>query len=283
MNDPGGKRIDGKAIARRIEEETAAEVASLRERGIVPRLVSVAIDEEDPSFASYMRSREQACLRVGIASEVVTVPAADPTASLAGAARRLSADPTVHAILLKLPLPAGADEEAIFARIDPAKDVEGLHPENAGLLAAGRPRFVPCTALAVREILGAEVPSLAGMDVVILGRSLRKGTDATVTVCHSRSQDLPAHARRADVLVAAVGRPEMVRGDWIRPGAIVVDVGTHAVEDASSKKGWRLVGDVHRESVEPVCSRITPVPGGVGPVTAALLLRATARAAGSDR
>ncbi|RPJ49420.1 MAG: bifunctional 5,10-methylenetetrahydrofolate dehydrogenase/5,10-methenyltetrahydrofolate cyclohydrolase [Candidatus Latescibacterota bacterium] len=292
MNGADEKRIDGKTIARRIEEEAAETVRRLRESGTEPRLVSVAVDEEDASFASYLRSREQACLRVGIRSDVVVVPAADPTRSLGGALEKLSADRTVHAILLKLPLPPGADEAAIFARIDPAKDVEGLHPLNAGLLASGRPRFVPCTALAVAEILAVESPSLAGKDVVILGRSrvvgsplavllLRKGTDATVTVCHSRTRDLAGHARRADVLVAAVGRPEMVTGEWIRPGAIVIDVGTHAIEDPSAKKGWRLAGDVRFESAEPACSRITPVPGGVGPVTTAVLLRAAASAAAS--
>jgi methylenetetrahydrofolate dehydrogenase (NADP+)/methenyltetrahydrofolate cyclohydrolase len=282
------KRIDGKAIAARIEAEVTAEVARLADRGVVPRLVSLAVAGEDPSFESYMRSREQACGRVGIQSDVETVPAA--AKNLRDAASRLSGDPSVHAILLKLPLPPGVSEEEVFSRVDPAKDVEGHHPLNAGLLALGRPRFVPCTALAVFEILRAEGIELCGARVVILGRSrvvgaplasllLRKGVDATVTVCHSRTRDLPSIAREADVLVAAVGRPEFVRGDWIRPGAVVIDVGTHAVDDPSAKKGWRLVGDVHFASGQEAASRITPVPGGVGPVTTSLLLRATARAA----
>jgi methylenetetrahydrofolate dehydrogenase (NADP+)/methenyltetrahydrofolate cyclohydrolase len=287
------KRIDGKAIGRRIEEETAAEVARLRARGISPRLVSVAVREEDASFASYVRAREQACGRVGIRSDVESVPPENPERSLVEAVERLSADPTVHAILLKMPLPPGVREEEVFSRIDPRKDVEGHHPLNAGLLALGRPRFVPCTALAVIEILSVEAPVLAGKDVVVLGRSrvvgaplasllLRKGTDATVTVCHSRTSDLPAHARRAEILVAAVGRAELVRGDWIRPGAIVIDVGTHSVEDPGSPKGRRFAGDVHYPTALPVASRITPVPGGVGPVTTAVLLRAAARAAGGQ-
>jgi methylenetetrahydrofolate dehydrogenase (NADP+)/methenyltetrahydrofolate cyclohydrolase len=284
------KRIDGKAIGARIEAEVAAEVARLAGTGVVPRLVSVAVDEDDPSFESYMRSREQACGRVGIRSGVETVPAAGAERNLRDAASRLSGDPSVHGILLKLPLPQGVSEEEVFSRVDPAKDVEGHHPLNAGLLALGRPRFVPCTALAVFEILRAEGIALDGARVVILGRSrvvgaplasllLRKGVDATVTVCHSRTKDLPSVAREADVLVAAVGRPEFVRGDWIRPGAVVIDVGTHAVDDPSARKGWRLVGDVHYASAEEAASRITPVPGGVGPVTTSLLLRATARAA----
>ncbi|MFH1680838.1 MAG: bifunctional 5,10-methylenetetrahydrofolate dehydrogenase/5,10-methenyltetrahydrofolate cyclohydrolase [Candidatus Eisenbacteria bacterium] len=285
------KRIDGKAIAKRIEEKVAADVARLRAGGVEPRLVSVALGEEDPSFASYLRAREAACARVGILSGAETVPLASGERGLLSALARLGDDPAVHGILLKLPLPPGLPEEAVFSRIDPGKDIEGLHPLNAGLLALGRPRFVPCTALAVVEILAAEGIPLEGKHAVILGRSrvvgaplasllLRKGTDATVTVCHSRTRDLPLFARQADLLVAAVGKPEFVTGEWVRPGAVVVDVGTHSVEDPGSKKGWRLTGDVHYPSAETASSRITPVPGGVGPVTTALLLRATARAAG---
>jgi len=286
------KRIDGKAIAKRIEESVKAEVERLAEQKIHPRLVSAAVDEGDASFASYMRSREKACARVGIRADVEMIPAEDGERGLARAVVRLSEDRTVHGILLQLPLPAGISEERIFSLIDPRKDVEGMHPWNAGLLAHGRPRFAPCTAVAVTEILAAEEIDLAGKHVVVLGRSrvvgaplatllLRKGRggDATVTVCHSRTRDLPEMARQAEVLVAAVGRPGFVSGDWLRPGAVVIDVGTHAVDDPTAKKGWRLVGDVDYPSAEPVTSRITPVPGGVGPVTTAVLLRATARAA----
>jgi len=285
------KRIDGKAIAKRIEESVKAEVERLAEQKIHPRLVSAAVDEGDASFASYMRSREKACARVGIRADVEMIPAEDGERGLARAVVRLSEDRTVHGILLQLPLPAGISEERIFSLIDPRKDVEGMHPWNAGLLAHGRPRFAPCTAVAVTEILAAEEIDLAGKHVVVLGRSrvvgaplatllLRKGRggDATVTVCHSRTRDLPEMARQAEVLVAAVGRPGFVSGDWLRPGAVVIDVGTHAVDDPTAKKGWRLVGDVDYPSAEPVTSRITPVPGGVGPVTTAVLLRATARA-----
>lgn len=289
-----GKRIDGKAIAMRIEEEVAAEVARLRTAGTEPRLVSLARDEEDASFASYLRAREAACRRVAIRSDVETVPFASGEKGFLDALERLGEDPSVHAILLKLPLPAGFSEERIFSRIAPEKDVEGHHPLNAGLLALGRPRFAPCTALAVLEILAAEGIALAGKHAVVLGRSrvvgaplasllLQKGTDATVTVCHSRTGDLARFARQADLLVAAVGRPEFVPGDWVRPGAVVIDVGTHSVPDPSSAKGWRLAGDVRFDEAEAASSRITPVPGGVGPVTTAVLLRATARAAGGAR
>lgn len=286
------KLIDGKAIARKIEEGVAAETARLAERGVTPRLVSVAVEEDDPSFASYMKSREKACARVGIRADVETVPLADGERGLARAVVRLSDDQSVHGILLKLPLPPGVSEESVFSLVDPRKDVEGMHPWNLGLLGLGHPRFVPCTALAVIEILLHEAIPVEGRRVVILGRSrvvgaplatllLRKGMggDATVTVCHSRSRDLPAIARQAEILVVAVGRPEFVQGDWLRSGAVVIDVGTHAVDDPESKKGWRLAGDVDFASAEPVASRITPVPGGVGPVTTAVLLRATARAA----
>ncbi|MFH1277791.1 MAG: bifunctional 5,10-methylenetetrahydrofolate dehydrogenase/5,10-methenyltetrahydrofolate cyclohydrolase [Candidatus Eisenbacteria bacterium] len=286
------KRIDGKGAAARIEQGVAAEVERLKERGTSPRLVSVAVEDDDPSFASYMRSREKACARVGIRADLETVPMKEVERGLAKAVVRLSEDRTVHGILLRLPLPPGVSEESIFSLVDPRKDVEGMHPWNLGLLALGRPRFVPCTALAVIELLQAESIPTAGRRVVILGRSrvvgaplatllLRKGAggDATVTVCHSRSKDLDAIARQAEILVVAVGKPEFVKGDWLRPGAVVIDVGTHAVPDPSAKKGWRLTGDVDFVSAEAAASRITPVPGGVGPVTTAVLLRATARAA----
>lgn len=286
------KRIDGKALAKRIEEEVAGDVAVLRGRGVTPRLVSVAVDDEDPSFDSYMRARERACVRVGIESVVEKIPFAGMERELVRTILRLNEDRAVHGILLKLPLPDGVNETALFSHLDPLKDVEGHHPWNAGLLAMGRPRFAPCTALAVVEILKSEGINPEGKHTVILGRSrvvgaplasllLRKGPggDATVTICHSRTADLPYHVRQAEILVAAVGRPEFVKGEWLRPGVTVIDVGTHAVDDPEAKKGWRLTGDVHYPSAEAIASRITPVPGGVGPVTTAILLRATARAA----
>ncbi|MBN1826076.1 MAG: bifunctional 5,10-methylenetetrahydrofolate dehydrogenase/5,10-methenyltetrahydrofolate cyclohydrolase [Candidatus Eisenbacteria bacterium] len=292
MTDPREKRIDGKALAARIEEGVRAETERLRARGVFPRLVSLAVKDAGAGFASYMRSRERACARVGIESVLETVPLQNAERELARAVMRLNEDRSVHGILLGLPFPSGVNEEVLFSLLDPEKDVEGQHPWNAGLLALGRPRFAPCTALAVLEILQEEGVPLEGTETVILGRSrvvgaplasllLRKGKggDATVTVCHSRTRDLLHHIRQAEVLVAAVGRPEFVRGEWLRDGSVVIDVGTHAVEDPSAKKGWRMVGDVHYASAEPVASRITPVPGGVGPVTTAILLRATARAA----
>ncbi len=289
---PRGVKIDGRGIARAMEEEVAAEVGRLAERGVVPRLVSVAVDDDDRSFESYSRSRERACERVGIETDSVKVPLMDAERSLGRELAKLSADPAVHGVLLKLPLPSGVSEAGVFSHLHPGKDVEGVHPRNAGLLALGRPRFVPCTAAAVMAILRREDLPLEGRHVVVLGRSRvvgaplttmlldkRTGGNGTVTVCHSRTRNLPQMVAQAEVLIAAVGRPEYVKGEWIRPGAVVIDVGVHWLADSSLPKGGKLVGDVHFESASRVASRITPVPGGVGPVTTAILLRATVRAA----
>ncbi len=286
------KKIDGKRLAKRIEERVADRVARLKQRGITPKLVSVAVDEDDPSFDSYMRSRDKACARVGIESSIEKVPLMDAERSLGRALARLGEDRNVHGIMMQLPLPSGINEKSIFSHLDPRKDVEGIHPVNAGLLVHGRASFVPCTAAAVMEILREENISLEGRHVVVLGRSRvvggplttmllekRTGGNGTVTVCHSRTRNLPQFVAQAEVLIAAIGQPDFVRGEWIRPGAVVIDVGTHWVEDGSHKRGGFLTGDVHFESAEPIASRITPVPGGVGPVTTALLLQAAAQAA----
>ncbi len=296
MEQSSDIRIDGRAIAKKIEERVKADAERLIKRGVIPRLVSVAVDDEDPSFESYMKSRAKACARVGIESEVEIVPLKDAERALGLKAARLSEDRSVHGVLFSLPLPSGVNDQSVYTRLDHRKDVEGMHPWNAGLLALGRPRFVPCTALAVMEILKRETIDVEGRHVVILGRSkvvgaplasmlLHKSTggNGTVTVCHSRTRDLPHFCAQADILVAAIGQPEFVKGEWLRQGAVVLDVGTHAIDDPAYKRGWRLVGDVHYESACTVASRITPVPGGVGPVTTALLLQATVRAAmGAD-
>lgn len=286
------KKINGRRVAKAIEERVALKVEQLKERGITPLLVSLSVDMDDPSFDSYMRSRDKACTRVGIESAMEKVPLMDAERSLGRSLSRLAGDPAVHGILLQLPLPSGINEEYVLSRLDPHKDVEGIHPVNAGLLALGRPRFVPCTAAAVMEILRHEKIDLTGRHVVVLGRSKvvgapltsmlldkRHGGNGTVTVCHSRTRNLPQFVAQADVLIAAIGQVEFVRGEWIRPDAVVIDVGTHWVEDTSLKHGGRLTGDVHFESAAPIASRITPVPGGVGPVTTALLLQASVRAA----
>ncbi len=292
MQSVAQKNIDGKLLAKEIEAKVGAAVDRLKTRGVTPRLVSLAVDEEDASFDSYMRQRDKACVRVGIESSVEKVPLAGGERELNRALARLSADSTVHGILIKQPLPSGFNEQALLANLDPKKDVEGIHPYNLGLLALGRPRFVPCTALAVMEIMDRFNVEMDGRHIVVLGRSKvvgaplttmllqkRSGGNGTVTVCHSRTRDLPSYVRQAEILIAAIGQPEFVRGEWLREGAVVIDVGTHAIDAPDTKKGWKLVGDVHAASALPVVSRMTPVPGGVGPVTTSLLLQATARAA----
>ncbi len=286
--------IVGKAIAARVEEETRAEVERLRAAGVAPRLDLVAFGD-DPAFASYAKGRRDACARVGIASEEHVVAAragGGAAAEAARALRALSDRPDVDGILVQMPLPPGLDERAILDALDPAKDVDGVHPENLGRLYLGAPRFVPCTAAAVARILEAERVETAGRHAVVVGRSvvvgravalllLEKGArgDATVTVCHSRTPDLAAHTRRAEILVAAIGRPGAVRGDMLRAGVVAIDVGTSSVPDAGTKRGYRIAGDLDFASVAEVASLVTPVPGGVGPVTVAMLLANTARAA----
>ncbi len=298
--------IDGKAIAARVEEEVRAEVERLRAAGVAPRLDLVAFGD-DPAFASYAKGRRDACARVGISSEEHVVAeggvagsgpgrgragGADRTRDAARALRSLSDAPDVDGILIQMPLPAGLDERVILAALDPAKDVDGVHPENLGRLYLGAPRFVPCTAAAVARILEEERVETAGRHAVVVGRSvvvgravalllLEKGArgDATVTVCHSRTPDLVAHMRRAEILVAAIGRPGAIRGEMLRAGVVAIDVGTSSVPDAGARRGYRIAGDLDFPSVAEVASRVTPVPGGVGPVTVAMLLSNTVRAA----
>lgn len=276
--------IDGKAIAARIEGELAAEVARLRAAGVTPRLDVVGF-EGDGAFASYAKGRADACRRVGVASEQHTLAPAAGEAAAIRTLRALGADPAVDGVLLQAPLPDGFDALRVLAALDPAKDVEGVHPESLGLLYLGTPRFIPCTPAAVVRILDEHEIETAGRHVVIVGRSavvgralallfLRKHPrgDATVTVCHSRTRDLAAHTVRADILVTATGDPQSIRGEHVRPGAVAIDVGTSAVPDPSAKRGYRIVGDLDFASVSAVASLVTPVPGGVGPVTVALLL-----------
>jgi methylenetetrahydrofolate dehydrogenase (NADP+)/methenyltetrahydrofolate cyclohydrolase len=282
--------LDGKALARTIREEVAGEAARLREEtGIVPGL-SVVLVGEDPASQVYVRNKASACKAAGMRGEVRILPADVPEAALLETIDALNADGRVHGILVQLPLPPHIDEHRVIARVDPGKDVDGFHPENAGRLAGGRPRFVPCTPLGIRALLVAAGIETRGAHAVVLGRSnivgkpmalllLQKGPggDATVTVCHTGSRDVAAVAREADILIAAVGRPEQVRADWIKPGAVVVDVGMNRRDDGS------LCGDVHFPGVAEVASWITPVPGGVGPMTVAMLLRNTVQAAQAGR
>jgi 5,10-methylene-tetrahydrofolate dehydrogenase/methenyl tetrahydrofolate cyclohydrolase len=245
---------------------------------------------ENPASHVYVRSKQKACQEVGIESFGYTLPADISQGELEKVVEDLNQNPRVNGILVQLPLPAGLDEERVLNRIRIEKDVDGFHPLNIGRLAQkGRdPLFIPCTPAGVMYLLEKAVPKLEGINAVVLGRSNIVGmpvalllvrANATVTICHSRTQDLPGVVRTADVLVAAVGKAEMVRGDWVKPGAVVIDVGINRVDDASRPRGYRLVGDVAFDEVKEVAGAITPVPGGVGPMTIAMLLMNTLRAA----
>jgi methylenetetrahydrofolate dehydrogenase (NADP+)/methenyltetrahydrofolate cyclohydrolase len=274
--------IDGKGLAESVRKDVTAEVARLNaEHGRVPGLVVVLVGD-DAASGVYVRNKRKMSDEAGFGGDVLRLPAATSQAELLATLDRLNADPDVHGILVQLPLPRTIDERAVIERVDPAKDVDGFHPINAGLLAIGMPRFVPCTPLGIREMLLHERVETKGARAVVLGRSqivgkpmalllMQKGPggDATVTVCNTATCDTAAIAREADILIAAMGRPEAVRGDWIRPGAVVIDVGIHRREDGS------LCGDVHQDEAMEVASLLTPVPGGVGPMTVAMLLRNT--------
>ena len=282
--------LDGKAHGAALRARVAEAVAGLTAQGLVPGLAVVLVGE-DPASQVYVRSKGRATREAGMASFEHRLPADTPQDALLALIARLNADAAVHGILVQLPLPAQVDAAAVIAAIDPAKDVDGFHVANAGLLATGGRGLVPCTPLGCLMLLRAHLGSLAGLEAVVLGRSNIVGKpmahlllreDCTVTIAHSRTRDLPAVCRRADVLVAAVGRPGMVPGDWIKPGATVIDVGINRVPDGAG--GSRIVGDVAFASAAQVAGAITPVPGGVGPMTIACLLSntvtAAARAAG---
>ncbi len=278
--------IDGKAIAATIRGEIAEEVAKLKEEhGVAPGLAAVLVGERKDS-QTYVRMKKKACAEVGIKSIGVDLPESVSQEELIARVRELNADPEVDGILVQLPLPDHINEEAVLAEIDITKDVDGFHPINIGRLSMkGRhPLFVPCTPRGVIELLDRTGIEIEGKNAVILGRSNIVGLpvsmlllhrNATITICHSRTQNLPEVTRRADILIAAIGRAEMVRGDWIKPGAAVIDVGVNAVDDATRKRGYRLVGDVNFEEAKEVAGYITPVPGGVGPMTIAMLLKNT--------
>jgi len=284
--------IDGVAIARQIRDEVACDVVRLAQRGIVPGLTVVLVGD-DPASAVYVRSKGKATEEAGMRSVTIRLPADTAHADLLAHIDALNADPAVHGILVQMPLPKQIDADAIVRRIRPDKDVDGFHPVNVGKNLIGeRDGFVPCTPAGVQELLVRSGVETRGAECVVVGRSNivgkpmmalmmqnAAGANATVTVCHSATRDLAAHTRRADILIVAAGRPRMVTGDMIQPGAVVIDVGINRVADASTKSGYRLVGDVDFESAREVASLITPVPGGVGPMTIALLLRNTVRAA----
>jgi methylenetetrahydrofolate dehydrogenase (NADP+)/methenyltetrahydrofolate cyclohydrolase len=284
------KIIDGKAAAEQIRVEIAAEVAERIKKGKSrPGLATVLIGENTASQV-YVRSKQKACQEVGIESFGFELPSTASQSEVETLVTKLNADAKVNGILVQLPLPPGLDEQRVLNTISIEKDVDGFHPLNIGRLAQkGRdPLFIPCTPAGCMYLLEKEIPNLEGINAVVLGRSNIVGmpvalllvrANATVTICHSRTRNLPEVVKRADVLIAAVGKPEMVHGDWVKPGAVVIDVGINRVDDPSKPRGYRLVGDVAYDEVVQVAKAITPVPGGVGPMTIAMLLRNTLKAA----
>lgn len=290
--EAGATLIDGVAVAQAVRADLQQEVAALAARGITPGLTVVLVGD-DPASAVYVRSKEKTSRELGMKGETVRLPAETPQAELEALIDRLNADPTVHGILVQSPLPKHMDENTIVRRIDPAKDVDGFHPVNVGKLLIGeKDGFAPCTPAGVQELLVRYGVDTSGKEAVIVGRSnivgkpmaallVQQGVGAncTVTICHSRTRDLASHTRRADILIAAIGKPEVITGDMVRPGAVVIDVGINRIPDAAAPKGYRIVGDVHFESARQVAGMISPVPGGVGPMTIAMLLKNTVRAA----
>lgn len=278
---PSAAVIDGKAHAAALRQILAAEVAALQRHGVQPGLAVVLVGA-DPASEVYVRSKVRACGELGILSLEHRLPAETSEAVLLALVYQLNRDPTVHGILVQLPLPAAIDSDRILAAIDPAKDVDGFHPLNSGLLAAGRSALVPCTPLGCLLLLKDRVGDLTGLEAVVIGRSaivgrpmahLLTAENATVTLAHSKTRDLATVVRRADIVIAAVGRPGMVRGGWLKPGAVVIDVGINRVIGPDGKT--RLVGDVAYEEALPIASALTPVPGGVGPMTIACLMQNT--------
>lgn len=282
--------MDGKAVAAKIRARIAAEVQRLSARGVVPGL-TVVLMGDDPASAVYVSSKARACEEAGMRGHTIRMPASTSQEELAAVVDRLNTDDTVHGILVQMPLPKQIDSDVILKRIDPTKDVDGFHPVNVGKMLIGDPLgFVPCTPAGVMELLHQYRVQTAGAECVVIGRSnivgkpmmallMQPGADATVTVCHSRSRNIPDHTRRADIVIAAAGRIGLVTGEMLKPGAVVIDVGISRVTDPSAKRGYRLAGDVDFESAREVASLITPVPGGVGPMTIAMLLSNTLRAA----
>lgn len=280
--------IDGVAVAREIRAEVALDAAALIARGVTPGLTVVLVGE-DPASAVYVASKEKACKEAGMNGETIRLSATTTQGELLAVIDRLNADPAVHGILVQMPVPKQIDPQAVILRISPDKDVDGFHPVNVGRVWIGdQTGFAPCTPAGVMVLLERAGVKVAGADAVVLGRSTIVGkpmtsllvnASATVTVCHSRTANLAAQTRRADILIAAIGKPEFVTADMVKPGAVVIDVGINRVTDATAKNGYRLKGDVAFDAVRAVASKITPVPGGVGPMTIAMLLKNTVRAA----
>jgi len=289
---PADNLIDGRAIAEQVHEETASRVEALKQRGVIPGLRFVRVGE-DPASRVYVGMKEKTSRRLGIASETTALDESTSEKELLKLINELNADPGIHGILVQAPLPPHINEARVFASVSPAKDVDGFHPVNVGKLMLGdEDGFVPCTPAGVHQLLLRSDVELSGADVVVLGRGNIVGkpmtallcqksprANATVTLCHSRTRNIVDHCRRADVIVAAMGVAEFLKADMVKPGAVVMDVGVNRIEDPDAKNGSRLVGDVDFENVREVAGRITPNPGGVGPMTIAMLMQNTVRAA----
>ncbi len=284
------KIIDGRPLAQRIQSEIKSAVDEFQARaGAVPGL-GVVLVGADPASAMYVRMKRRACERAGLRSEARILPAASTQAEVENAVRAFNADPNIHGILVQLPLPDHIDGEAVLSEISLAKDVDGIHPLNLGRLGmrGTEPTFTPATPTGVMQLIEETGEAIEGKGAVVIGRSNIVGlpvalmlmkANATVTICHSRSRDLPGTVRRADIVVAAIGRAEYVKGAWLKPGAIVIDVGSNSVPDPESEKGYRYVGDVEFESAQAIAGYISKVPGGVGPMTITMLLSNTLKAA----
>ena len=287
-----GNLIDGRAIAQEVHAETESRVATLKLAGVEPGLVFIRVGE-DPASKVYVGMKERTAARLGIRSDTTVLPENTPETGLLELLGKLNADASVHGVLVQAPLPVHIDETNVFSAVSPAKDVDGFHPLNAGKLMLGEGGgFVPCTPGGVHELLIRSGVTIEGAEVVILGRGnivgkpmaailcqKAKYANATVTLCHSRTHDVAEHCRRADIIVAAMGVAEFVKADMVKPGATVIDVGVNKVDDPAAEKGYRLVGDVDFAAVQPIAGKITPNPGGVGPMTIAMLMRNTVRAA----
>jgi len=282
--------IDGKKIAEAIKTELKRKVDDYRAKGIIPGLVAVLVGE-NPASRIYVNMKAKACQKLGIHSEVIKFPEDTSQSQLIDKVEELNDRDDIHGILVQFPLPKELDEFEVNLKIDPAKDVDGFHPENIGRMLIGKPSFLPATPLGIIELLNRSGNSPDGKHIVILGRGnivgrplavmlgqKQKGANATVTLCHTGTKDLSSFTKIADILICAMGVPEMIGGDMIKPGAVLVDVGTNRVPDPGSEKGYRLTGDVDFDSVYPVAGAVTPVPGGVGPMTIAMLLSNTVKA-----
>ncbi len=283
--------IDGKQVAADMREQLKAKVAELKEKGIVPGLAVVLVGD-DPASKSYVTAKEKACDNIGIYSEDIRIPAETGQDELMALIDKLNSNPKINGILVQLPLPKHLDENEVLLAIDPSKDVDGFHPVNVGKMMLGQKAFLPCTPHGVIQLLLQKNVKIEGAEAVIVGRSNIVGKplanmliqksptgNATVTVCHTRTKDLADHTRKADILIAAAGAPDMITADMVKDGAVVIDVGVNRVDDPTKKRGYRLTGDVDFEGVKEKASLITPVPGGVGPMTITMLLYNTVESA----